>query len=454
MSAVNSKLAQALFPLLTAALLATACNSDSTAPLTDGGGSGDAAEPSAAAAPALTPELSTTPELSAGTQNGEAGIAHLGVTPLEGAEAASLSASHGKGPIPGQYIIVFKDEVKDVPGLAKGLTSAHGGSLRHVYSNALKGFAARLPEQAAAALARNPHVSFVEQDQLVHASSIQQMPTGQPWGLDRIDQRSGLSLSYSYVHSGAGVTAYIIDGGLDSDHPDFGGRARNVATRFNANGEDCNGHGTHVAGTVGGRVYGVAKGVRLRGVKLFNCDGWASASDAALAVDWVYANRINPAVVNMSAGWFTSEPGVGALDMAMNRLAASGVFISVSAGNNSKNACIKSPARASGVFTTASSGSSVFVDDKAWDSNWGDCVEAYAPGYGIRSAKVGGGSIILSGTSMASPHVAGLAALLKQAYGNQSSPWITNKIKSLATRGAIRGNVTGTPNLLLFKAGL
>jgi subtilisin family serine protease len=430
MSANNSKLAQALFPFLTAALLATACNSDSTAPLTDGGGSGDAADPSAAATPALTPELSTTPEPGAGTQNGEAGIAHLGVTPLDGAEAASLSASHGKGPIPGQYIIVFKDDVRDVPGLAKGLTAAHGGSLRHIYSHALKGFAARLPEQAAAALARNPHVSFVEQDQLAHASSIQQMPTGQPWGLDRIDQRSGLSLSYGYVHTGAGVTAYIIDGGLDSDHPDFGGRARNVATAFNDNGEDCDGHGTHVGGIVGGRVHGVAKAVRLRGVKVIGCGPSTPTSTITSGVDWVYANRVNPAVVNISMG----GPISAALDIAVNRLAASGVFVSVAAGNDNRNACYESQARASGVFTTASSGSSAFVDDKAWTSNWGSCVDAYAPGYGISSAKLGGGATIKSGTSMASPHVAGMAALLKQAYGNQTSPWITNTIKSWATR--------------------
>ena len=450
MPAVNSKLAQALFPLLTAALLATACNSDSTAPLTDGGGSGDAADPSAAAGPTLAPELSTTPEPDAGTQNGEAGIAHLGVAPLDGAEAASLSASTREGPIPGQYIIVFKDEVKDVPGLAKGLNTAHGGSLRHVYTNALKGFAARLPEKAAAALARNPHVSFVEQDQLVRASSTQQMPTGQPWGLDRIDQRSGLSLSYSYSHTGAGVTAYIIDGGLDSDHPDFGGRARNVATAFNDNGEDCDGHGTHVGGIVGGKVYGVAKAVRLRGVKVFTCSASTPMSTITSAVDWVYANRVNPAVVNMSLG----GPSSAALDAAVNRLVASGVFVAVAAGNDNRNACNESPARASGAFTTASSGSSAFVDDKAWTSNWGSCVDAYAPGYGIRSAKLGGGATIKSGTSMASPHVAGLAALLKQAYGNQTSAWIASTIKSWATRGAIRGNVSGTPNLLLFKAGL
>jgi subtilisin family serine protease len=451
MPAINSGITRALFPLIAAALLVTACDGDSTAPRSDGGRSDTPGEPSTAVESVSSPESGTAAEPGDATQDGEAGIVHLGAAPEAGAQGASLSTAGGSGPVRGQYIVVFKDEVQDVPGLSKRLTSAHGGSLRHVYSNALKGFAARLPEQAAAALARHPQVSYVEQDQLSPPSTIQTLVSGQPWGIDRIDQRSGLSSSYTYSHTGSGIYAYIIDTGLDSDHPDFGGRARNVATAFADSGEDCMGHGTHVAGTVGGSKWGVAKRVSLRGVKIGRCgDGRALTSDAIAAFDWVRAHHANPAVANLSYGF----PLSSALNTAANNLASSGVFVAVAAGNDNVNACNASPAAASAVFTTAAAGSSLFVDDKASFSNWGSCVDGYAPGYAIRSDKLGGGAITLNGTSMAAPHVAGVAALLKQAYGNKTSSWITSTIKSWATQGAIRGNHTGTPNLLLFKGAL
>jgi subtilisin family serine protease len=257
-----------------------------------------------------------------------------------------------------------------------------------------------------------------------------------------------LSQSYSYAATGAGVNIYIIDTGLQSSHPEFGGRARNVATAFGDNGEDCNGHGTLVAGTAGGTTYGVAEGARLLGVKILDCSGTGTLSAFAAGADWVYANRIDPAVANMS---LQSSTPSQAVNTAVNRLVNSGVFVAVAAGNYNMNACNSSPASASAAFTTAAS---TKTDVKASFSNWGSCVDGYAPGDAINSARLGGGAILMSGTSMASPHVAGVAALLKQLYGNLSSSAITSWIKHNSTANRIQGNVIGTPNRLLFKGAL
>jgi subtilisin family serine protease len=447
MPAVDSKVARTLFSIIALALFAAACQSDPTAPRSDEPAIREQAEVPAPVQPTPAPALGMTP---AGTsQTGVSGIAYLGVSPEARSEVEALRAG-GSGSLRDQYIVVFRDGAPDVAGLAQQLAAAHGGTLRHTYTSTLKGFAARMSAQSAAALARDARVLFVEADQVGKPAVTQNLPTGQPWGLDRIDQRFGLSKSYIYGHTGAGIYAYILDTGLDSDHPDFGGRARNVATAFNDNGEDCHGHGTHVAGTVGGTKHGVAKKVLLQGVKISGCDGWALTSDAIAAVEWVRINHRKPAVANMSFGF----PKSAALNNAVNKLAASGVFISVSAGNENANACnsqYSSPASATGAFTTAATGSSLSPDAKYSLSNWGPCVDGYAPGYAILSARVGGGGMSKSGTSMAAPHVAGVAALLKQAYGNKSSSWITTSIKNSATPSVVEGNPAGTPNRLLFK---
>jgi subtilisin family serine protease len=252
-----------------------------------------------------------------------------------------------------------------------------------------------------------------------------------------------------YGYSGYGINAYIIDTGLQTSHPDFGGRARIAYDALGGTGADCEGHGTHVAGTVGGASYGVAKWVNLYGVKVLygrGCGGTESYENVIRGSWYVYYYRINPAVANLSLGGGYSQ----AVNDWVSALVNSGVFVAVSAGNENQNACNTSPASTPAAFTTAASD---WFDTKWSSSNWGTCVDAYAPGDQIASARVGGGSVTMSGTSMASPHVAGLAALLKQAYGNQSSAWITNTIKAWATQNSIRGNVTGTPNLLLFKGG-
>ena len=363
-------------------------------------------------------------------------------TPQPQSEATVPSAN-------GRYIVVFRDSVTDAPNLARQLIQVTGGSLLHVYTSAIKGFAARLSPLAAAALQSNPLVAYVEADQVMRADVTQSMDAnGDPWGLDRIDQGAlPLSRTYSYTATGTGVHAYIIDTGIWTLHPEFGGRANNVFDAYHATGEDCNGHGTHVAGTIGAATYGVAKGVSLHGVRVLSCAGIGLTSDVIAGVDWVTANHVNPAVANMSLGGGKSS----ALDQAVTSLWNSGVFLAVAAGNDNVDACTESPAGAPSVFTVAASEK---TDAKASYSNWGGCVEAYAPGSAIKSTFLAGTTMTLSGTSMATPHVVGVAALYKATFGDAASATVSNWIITNSTTGVITGNGNGTPNRLLFKATL
>src|SRR5438477_941457 len=352
-----------------------------------------------------------------------------------------------------RYIVVFNDGVTDPIGLARILVATYNGSLVHTYTAALKGFAATLPDAAVPLLRLNPLVAYVEPDQTIRADGTENMDAnGDPWGLDRIDQQAlPLSGAYTYPSDGAGVQAYIIDTGIWTLHPDFGGRADNVYDALTLNliaiGQDCNGHGTHVAGTVGGATCGVAKGVSLHGVRVLGCAGVGFTSDVIAGVDWVTANHQSPAVANMSLGGGSSA----ALNTAVMNLWNSGVFLAVAAGNDNADACNASPAGASGVFTVAASER---TDAKASYSNWGTCVEAYGPGSAIKSTYLAGLTMTLSGTSMATPHVTGVAALYKAANGDQSSATVSNWLITNATAGVITGNPSGTPNRLLFKSTL
>jgi subtilisin family serine protease len=353
-------------------------------------------------------------------------------------EAAPLLA--GGSAVEGQYIVVLNEGANP-----RSVAAVAGVNPRFVYTAALNGFAASLNAGQLNALRHHPGVDYVEADQ---AFEVQTTQTGATWGIDRIDQRSlPLSTTYTYTSTGAGVYAYILDTGIQANHPQFGTRAASAYDYAGGSGADCNGHGTHVAGTIGSTTYGVAKGVQLRGVRVMDCNGSGSTAQIIAGVDWVRLNRTNPAVANISLGGGLSS----ALNTAVTNLANSGVFVAVAAGNSNSNACNYSPASAPAVFTTASSEK---TDAKRSTSNWGSCVDGYAPGGSITSTWIGSGTSTISGSSMASPHVAGVAALYKAVNGNVSSATIDTWIKNNATLNVITGNPTGTPNRLLYKAAL
>jgi subtilisin family serine protease len=365
-----------------------------------------------------------------------------------GTEMAKFRRNANK--IENNYIVVLDDSVVGekgplsiAPYIASELATTHGGRLMQVYQHALNGFAVEMSEEAAERLSQDFRVKFVEEDGVVTASATQTNP---PWGLDRIDQRNRpLSGTYTNNWTGSGVRAYIIDTGIRTSHTQFGGRASNVFDAFGGSGADCNGHGTHVAGTVGGTTYGVAKSALLRGVRVLNCSGSGSNSGVIAGVDWVRANHIAPAVANMSLGGGASS----ALDTAVNNLHNANVTIVVAAGNSNTDACTQSPARAANAVTV---GSTTTSDARSSFSNFGVCVDLFAPGSGILSSWFSSdtATATLSGTSMASPHVAGVAALYKQANPSASSTTIRNAIVNNATTGVISGAGTGSPNRLLY----
>jgi subtilisin family serine protease len=362
--------------------------------------------------------------------------------PVQALQDAPLLMARGPDGVQGQYIVVFRDDVDDVDAKAQEKALRGNGKLKHTYRAAIKGFAAELSDEAVAELRRDPDVAYIEQDQTVSINTTQ---TGATWGIDRIDQRNRpLSGTYTYTRTGSGVRVYIIDTGVRPSHTQFGGRASSVY-----GGDDCNGHGTHVAGTVAGSTYGVAKGALIRGVRVLGCSGSGTWSAIIAGMDWVRVNHIKPAVANMSLGGGFST----SVNTAANNLSNAGVFVAVAAGNSNANACNYSPASASAVTSVMSSTSS---DAKSSFSNFGSCAHVYAPGSSITSAWHTSTSATntISGTSMASPHVAGVAALYKSTFGDASSSTIRTWIINNATTNVISGNPSGTPNRLLYKSTL
>lgn len=351
--------------------------------------------------------------------------------------------------ISGQYIVALRQPEFGVQGgatleptrVAASLGVQNLGNLR-----VIDGFiAAGVDRAALARLKADPRVRYAEQDRVVTLSGAQSRPT---WGLDRIDERTlPLDSSYRYRADGSGVTAYVIDTGVRKGHPEFGGRLiGGISAIDDGRGyTDCNGHGTHVAGTIGGKTYGVAKDVRLMAVRVFGCNGSSSNSTIISGIDWVSYNHKTPAVANMS---FESR-GSRALDEAVKALLAEGVTVTVAAGNGSENACNVSPARVPGVLTVGASNR----QDRLWEgTNYGSCVDLFAPGEDVTSAGLGSSSLTMTGTSMASPHVAGLAALILERSRNASPSTVISRIKAQTTSGKLKSSSgsSGSPNRLLY----
>jgi aqualysin 1 len=372
--------------------------------------------------------------------------------------------------IDGEYIVVLKEGANP-----RSVAAIAGLNPRFVYTAALNGFAATLNHGQLNALSHNPDVAYIEQDARVSISTTQ---TGATWGLDRIDQRSlPLNGTYTYTPTGAGVRAYILDTGILTAHTQFAGRASVGYDAYGENGQDCNGHGTHVSGTVGGSTYGVAKSVSLISVRVLDCYGSGSWAGVIAGVDWVRNNHVKPAVVNMSLGGGANQ----SLDDAIANLHNAGVTVVVAAGNSSADACGYSPARAPSAVTV---GATTSTDARASFSNWGTCLDIFAPGENITSAwapftppyepeppscpncvipyigvattpanDVGIATTqtnTISGTSMASPHVAGVAALFLQGNPTATPATVTSAIINNATTGVVSNAGSGSPNRLLY----
>jgi subtilisin family serine protease len=370
--------------------------------------------------------------------------ATAGAAPLHQADIVLATASATVHPIKDSYIVTLDATARSGAGVA----ATAGVTPTHVWNAAFNGFAAKLTPAQLRKLSHDPAVTAIEQDVLV-TDALDATQTNPPsWGIDRVDQRNlPLSRSFTYRYTGAGVHAYIIDTGITPGHADFGGRATFDYNGIDTNNTDCHGHGTHVAGTVGSATYGVAKGVRLHGVKVMNCSGSATTTAAINAINWVTANHTKPAVANTSWNFTASA----SLETAIRNMIAAGVFLATSAGNTGGNSCDRLPRK---VETASVVASSTNTDARSSFSSTGPCVDIYAPGSSIVSTVRTGGSGTMSGTSMATPHVAGVAALYKQRYGDQSSATVHNWLNSSATPNVVSGGTTGgTVNRLLFTNG-
>jgi hypothetical protein len=367
-----------------------------------------------------------------------------GETALQSFVAEGEQASPGTS----NYIIVFKPAA-NIDREIRGIGAINAG-VGPKFQNVFKGVMARLTEQQRAALSRNPNISFIEKDatvSLVEPTNVTNQLSA-PWGLDRIDQVTGRDSTYTYTATGSGVTAYVIDTGILESHSQFGGRVLSGFSSISGGTSDCNGHGTHVAGTIGAATFGVAKSVSLVPVRVLDCNGSGTVSGVIAGIDWVSSQATGGLrVANMSLGGVASS----AIDTAVNSLISKGVTVVVAAGNNSADACNYSPARVPAAITVAASTSS---DGFASYSNRGSCVDIVAPGTSIQSAwhTSNTATNTISGTSMASPHVAGAVALYFQKFGAMSPVQMDQQLKSRASLNVISSVPSGTANIFLFTA--
>jgi subtilisin family serine protease len=359
-----------------------------------------------------------------------------------------------------RYIVVLKDSVSRPASVAAKHGKRYVAKVKHIYRNTIKGYSAKVSPAELAALRSDPDVAWVARDGKVSierggAKGKKPKPGGgstsysfPSWGIDRIDQRQlPLSSSYTSNASGTGVTAYVIDTGVRISHSEFGGRAAYGWDYIDndAVAADCNGHGTHVAGTIGGTTYGVAKRVDIVAVRVLNCSGSGYWSGVIAGIDWVVGRANGPAVINLSLGGGANS----AVDAAVQRAVNAGVSVAVAAGNSGANACNYSPARAPAALTVGATTSS---DARASYSNYGSCLDLFGPGSSIRSAWSTGDSATktISGTSMAAPHAAGVAALYLQGHPSASPAAVTTALASQATGGVLSSVGSGSPNRLLF----
>ncbi|MDN3612208.1 S8 family peptidase [Vibrio ostreicida] len=371
---------------------------------------------------------------------------------------APLVTAPEKQGIENQYIVVLKQPMTlstDADALQRftqqtvsSLASEHALNIEKVFDHSLNGFVAKLTDQQLEALRNDQQVDFIEQDKIITLDPVLSTDANQSnavWGLDRIDQRNlPLNNSYNYNYDGTGVTAYVIDTGVTNTHVEFGGRSTSGYDFVDndSDASDCNGHGTHVAGTIGGAQYGVAKNVNIVGVRVLSCSGSGSTSGVIGGVDWVAANASGPSVANMSLGGGVST----ALDRAVASAVQSGVSFTLAAGNSNADACNSSPAREATGVTVGSTTSS---DSRSSFSNWGSCVDVFAPGSSIKSAWYDGGYRTISGTSMAAPHVAGVAALYLQENNALSPAQVSTLISDRASVDKVN-DTRGTVNKLLY----
>ncbi|WP_236245096.1 S8 family peptidase [Streptomyces sp. CC210A] len=404
-----------------------------------------------------TPLRSRRP-LSAATTGVVAALAlALGATTGAGAATPAADAPPAVGsvrtvpgatPVPGSYLVILKGgavTAQAASRTAEALAGRHGGRVDKVWKDALHGFSARMSADQAARMAADPGVAYVEQDAEIRLQATQTNPPS--WGIDRIDQRAlPLNRSYTYDTTANNVTVYVVDTGVRTSHTEFGGRAGWGHNSIDSQNTDCNGHGTHVAGTVGGRLHGVAKGVKIVAVKVLNCAGSGTTTSLVDGVNWVAANARRPAVANLSLGF----NGVStAADNAVRAAISRGVTFVVASNNFNTDACNHSPARVAEAITVNATDS---TDRRASFSNFGRCTDLFAPGVGITSAWHSGDTATrsLNGTSMAAPHVAGAAALYLTLRPAASPATVQAALITASTKNRVTNAGTGSPNRLLF----